>query len=360
MNKHHLDTSWPSRTACLLRRVPACVLVPVWLILALGVVIEAWAQGACEGHPSELVLMNGTMLTMDADDSVVSAVRIVEGRFVAVGEVGSTEGVCVIDLGGRTVTPGLIDSHIHYFRDAHVPGHLLSAIETVFTIPDLLAALAERTASVPVGEFITAFAHFNPSQFAENRLPTLEELDSVTPNHPVYLHVSFNGPAVTNTLGKASFESQGVTVNASGTFSAQQTGPPVQALYNDYTNEEALRTVGEYMLFSASLGLTTIQNFFRVWLRRATPVGCALRWPFFWTCGNKNPCVYEFARPQGARVRIRIRTGTIWSCRGRKTPWRRWGIWEEATTCSTLPPPGNLWLVVLATPVHRSQTPIFR
>ncbi len=261
MNMHLFDTPSPSWTSCLLRRMPSRVLVTLWLILATGVVLEARAQGACEDNPSELVLVNGTMLTMDADDSVVSAVRIAEGRFVAVGDVGSTEGVCVIDLGGRTVTPGLIDSHIHYFRDAHVPGHLLSAIETAFTIPDLLDALAERTASVPVGEFITAFAHFNPSQFAENRLPTLEELDSVTPNHPVYLHVSFNGPAVTNTLGKASFESQGVTVNASGTFSAQQTGPPVQTLYSVYTNEEALRTVGEYMLFSASLGLTTVQNF---------------------------------------------------------------------------------------------------
>ncbi len=213
---------------------------------------------------SELVLVNGTILTLDKDDSIVSAVKIREGRIVAIGDdVAGIDpsGSQVIDLGGRTVTPGLIDTHIHYFRDAHVPGHLLSAIETVFTIPDLLDALTERAASVPAGEFITVLGRFVEAQFAENRLPTLAELDGAAPDHPVYLHSGFSGPAVTNTLGRVFFEANGVFVNQSGTFSRGQTDPPVQALFADYTNAEALRTVREYMQFSASLGLTTIQNF---------------------------------------------------------------------------------------------------
>ena len=101
------------------------------------------------------------MLTMDNDESLVSAVKIVAGRIVAVGDsltdIDPSPQAQIIDLNGRTVTPGLIDSHIHYFRDSHVPGYLFSDIETAFTIPDLLEALTKRTESVPAGEFITAF-----------------------------------------------------------------------------------------------------------------------------------------------------------------------------------------------------------
>lgn len=168
------------------------------LLIFLTSVLLHPKPGVSQGTSADLILINGKILTMDDDDSIVSTVKIMDGRIIAVGDsVGEIDSSAqVIDLNGRTITPGLIDSHIHYFRDSHVPGHIFSDIETAFSIADLLDALTERTASVPSGEFITAFGRLRSAQFAENRLPTLAELDGAAPNHPVYLHISFDGPAL--------------------------------------------------------------------------------------------------------------------------------------------------------------------
>src|SRR5215831_20498512 len=163
---------------------------------------------------ADLVLVNGSIHTMDAANRVVSQVVVRDGRFAAVGNnvPAQGRGVRRIDLKGKTVIPGLIDAHNHIALVGNRPGWH-TPLEHVFTIPDAIAALKIRAAEVPRGEFITTVGPVAAMQFPDKRLPTLMELDAV--DRPVYIQAA-QGGAKTNTLGKMWLESKGVTVAADG------------------------------------------------------------------------------------------------------------------------------------------------
>src|SRR5437762_112039 len=168
---------------------------------------------------SDVALVNGKIYTMDPDNRVVSSVLIRDGRFYQIG--GSVSGlgsnVRKIDVGGRTVLPGLVDTHNHIVLMGLRPGYH-TPLENAYSIPDVQTTLAARRAVVPAGAWITTIGGFNPSQFRENRLPTLTELDLAVFDRPVYVQVGFAGPATTNTLGKAFFTSKGIPVGADGSI----------------------------------------------------------------------------------------------------------------------------------------------
>ena len=178
--------------------------------LVIGGVPSRGQSPACPGGRL-LLLTNGRIHTMDAKRTVVSKVRIANGRFVEVGDGASASGGCTdtIDLRGRTVIPGMIDNHFHVQLVGSRPGYETRTIETAFSIAEAQAVIRERAKGVPEGAFITAIGGLQPRQFAENRLPTLAELDAAAPRHPVYIHVAFNGPAVDQLAGQALLREQG-------------------------------------------------------------------------------------------------------------------------------------------------------
>ena len=90
-------------------------------LVAAGTGSAALAAEACPGG-KDLVLINGHVLTVDAADRTVSTVRIRGERILTVGEPVNRQERCtqIVDLGGRTVIPGLIDNHTHFVRTAQV------------------------------------------------------------------------------------------------------------------------------------------------------------------------------------------------------------------------------------------------
>ena len=220
------------------------------------------------GHPEELVLVNGRIHTMDDRNRVVSSVRIRNGRVVAVGRHAEPgPGAKVVDLRGRTAVPGLIESHTHFVSLANRPGYHVAAVELASSIGEVQAMLAARRPGVPEGQFITAMGGGTPRMFAELRLPFLAELDAAVPDRPVFLYQGGGGPARTNTLGKAFFESATaplagpVVVGADGSIAGGTPNMANRALYHlrvRQTFEDKKRSALDAMAFTARVGVTTL------------------------------------------------------------------------------------------------------
>jgi hypothetical protein len=215
-------------------------------------------------NPSErdLLLINGKIHTMDDRASVVDAVRIQGNRIVAVGHEAQQAGGQAerIDLRGRTVVPGLIESHTHFISLANRPGYHVAQWELASNIEELLAILAARRPSVPEGQFITAMGAGAPNMFAERRLPTLAEIDAVINDRPVFLYQGGAGPARVNTLGKQFFESVSnptVTVAEDGSLTGANANAALYHLRIRQTFEDKKRSALDAMAFSAQVGITT-------------------------------------------------------------------------------------------------------
>jgi predicted amidohydrolase YtcJ len=206
-----------------------------------------------------LHLVNGKFV--DYRGVVAKQLAIQNGRITGVGNSsgGLAPGTRTINLKGRTVIPGIIDSHVHFTRTGTNPGYETRWIETAFSIAELQQEIAERAKSVPSGPVvsgggvITAMGGWTPLQFAEARLPTLAELDAAAPMHAVYL----NGR--TNTLGKAFFESRGIAVDAV-TGQVSSTGAATTALRSIQTFEDKVRGTADAIAFAAANGLTSCHD----------------------------------------------------------------------------------------------------
>jgi predicted amidohydrolase YtcJ len=150
---------------------------------------------------AELILHNGKILTVDAKFAIVQAVAIKDSHIVRTGssaEVLRLERgpkTQVIDLAGRTVVPGLTDSHVHTLSAAL--SEFRDPMPRFKAISDIQDYLRERAKVVPKGEWILVPRTF-ATRLSEMRIPDKRDLD-VVPDHPVFLDSSY--VSVLNTMG---------------------------------------------------------------------------------------------------------------------------------------------------------------
>jgi predicted amidohydrolase YtcJ len=171
----------------------AAFLLLVLLLANVAVVVRA-------ADEATLILHNGKVVTVDKDFRVAEAIAVQGERILAVGkndEVLKHRGskTEVIDLGGKMVLPGLMDSHVHPHSAAmHEFDHPVPDMETV---KDVLAYIKSRAQALPEGSWISVRQIFI-TRLKEPRYPTRKELDAVAPKHPV---VFSTGPdAMLNSL----------------------------------------------------------------------------------------------------------------------------------------------------------------
>lgn len=138
-----------------------------------------------------LILHHGRIATQDEQRSFAEAVAIRDGRFIAVGTDREILALAdrdtrIIDLGGRTVVPGLNDSHLHVIRGG-LNFNLELRWDGVPSLADALRMLREQAARTPAPQWVRVVGGWSEFQFAEKRLPTLEEINAAAPDTPVFI-----------------------------------------------------------------------------------------------------------------------------------------------------------------------------
>ena len=200
-------------------------LAVVFAFAVLGTAVQPRSQ-----TPVDTVLINGVVLTVDRTDSVAQAVAITGGKITAVGTTAEIKAMAganteAIDLRGRAVTPGLIDSHVHF-----------SAADSLFTvdlgdaavtsIEEVKKRVAAQVAKLKPGEWVRGRG-WDEGKYSERRYITAADLDAVAPNNPVWLTHTTGHYGVANTYAMKLAEIRAATPDPpAGTIDRTATGAP--------------------------------------------------------------------------------------------------------------------------------------
>ncbi|MDQ0347604.1 amidohydrolase [Ancylobacter vacuolatus] len=140
---------------------------------------------------ADLILFNGKVTTLDRSNPQAEAVAIKDGKVLFAGAAREAmalagEATARIDLGGRRVIPGLIDSHMHIIRGG-LNYNMELRWDGVRSLSHAMEMLKTQVDNTPAPQWVRVVGGFSEHQFAEKRLPTLEEINAVAPDTPVFI-----------------------------------------------------------------------------------------------------------------------------------------------------------------------------
>ena len=228
---------------------------------------------------AETVLIKGKIVTMDKGETIAEAVAIKYGRFLKVGKTDEikkliSEDTRVIDLGGKTVLPGLIDSHCHMMDEGAQRKLYVDVSEEagVHSISDLVSKLKKRAEKTAKGEWVLGYQE-DDSKLAEKRHPTRYDLDNVSIEHPVMVITVGGHFRMVNSLA---LEQVGITRKTEdpvgGKFDRDKTGLPIGGLHETAikmviseevdlpTRKQSREGAREILMDCAKMGLTCVYD----------------------------------------------------------------------------------------------------
>lgn len=182
------------RTASFMSAVPSAVFALVLLTSGCGPGTQ---------DPATLALLNGHVITVDPEDRIAEAVAVRGERIVAVGSTSEIEalvgpGTQVVDLAGRTVTPGLIDAHVHFAMGGPNRLYVLDlSYPIVESVADVAELVAEQASLLAPGQWIQGRG-WDEGKLEELRYIYAADLDPVSGDHPVWLRHTMGHYGVAN------------------------------------------------------------------------------------------------------------------------------------------------------------------
>lgn len=153
---------------------------------------------------ADVVLMNGKVVTVDEDDSIFEAIAIKDGRILKAGTNEEIQSLAsskarVIDLKGKTVLPGFIDSHEHCIRKGLQADYVDCRSPPVMTISDIVDAFKSKAGEKEEGEWVVG-SWFDETKLGDRRWPNRYDLDKASSKHPIYLGRAGGHNAVANSM----------------------------------------------------------------------------------------------------------------------------------------------------------------